>query len=786
MKKGLLFALLLLLGALTMSAEALTEAKASQVAKQFFTQNGRRLAPGQHQTAQFTLVASAGRTADVNDYYVFNRDTNGGYVIVAGDDLAVPVLGYSDSGAFDVNNIPANMQWWLEQYQQELEYLRQHPGEARQMAPLTNSVQPLVTTYWNQSAPYNNMCPTYTSSGKTSRAVTGCVATAMAQIMNYHEWPVRGTGSHSYTCNVGGVTRKTLSVDFSQSTYQWDKMLDIYGSNSPSDCNDAVAKLMSDVGISVDMDYGSSSGALSEDVPDALKYYFGYDEGISIMYRDYLGIEVWESMLRAELDAARPIYYSGATSSGGHAFVFDGYDTDGYFHINWGWGGMSNGYFVVSMLNPREQGIGSFAGGYNSRQAAVIGIQPAVSGHTNEDLSGVCSMSPTEDSVLLGNETELALNYAGMQGAKTWESLYWGVVITDMNGNIVGEPQWSADASGISSGVGYRASVSLMPPTDLQPGNYQVKLAFLADETVMKEFIGNAVDMRVEGNTAYFNTSTDADLSLSSIENTDLYANQAFEVNAVIANAGAEYFDNIYVALINTAGSVKMKSAAMKVAIAHNGTFAFKTECTASVTAGDYRLAILDASNHVIGETPVTVKSASQAASLQLIGNVVPQATVMPRNNIQASAQVKNNGGIFVGRLELIIAPADAMTVRELVQSDLITIEPGETKTVNFKTEMVAEVGETFRMAMRDPSRSDAYYLWNSNFVSFQIGEPQAPAVRGDVDGDDVIDIADINAVVALMLGDGINDYKQRADVDNDGEIDIADINNIIAIILSN
>lgn len=302
----------------------------------------------------------------------------------------------------------------------------------------------------------------------------------------------------------------------------------------------------------------------------------------------------------------------------------------------------------------------------------------------------------------------------------------------------------------------------------------------------MKEFIGNAVDMRVEGNTAYFNTSTDADLSLSSIENTDLYANQAFEVNAVIANAGAEYFDNIYVALINTAGSVKMKSAAMKVAIAHNGTFAFKTECTASVTAGDYRLAILDADNQVIGSVPVTVKAASQAASLQLIGNVVPQATVMPRNNIQASAQVKNNGGIFVGRLELIIAPADAMTVRELVQSDLITIEPGETKTVNFKTEMVAEVGETFRMAMRDPSRSDAYYLWNSNFVSFQIGEPQAPAVRGDVDGDGVVDIADINAVVALMLGDGINEYKQRADVDNDGEIDIADINNIIAIILSN
>ncbi len=386
-------------------AASITATQAQAVAQQFVSHRQARLAPGARQSLPLHLAHEGRSAAGTADYYVFNRGADGGYVVVAGDDQLLPVWGYSDAGSFDASDMPDGLRYWLGEYQRQLQWLRQHPeARPRKAAKIEgNGVQPLLRTLWNQCKPYNNLCPTVNySSGMQAygnRAPSGCVATATAQLMNYYRWPERGTGSHSYVCRVTYDNswqgyRTTLSANFSESTYDWDAMADVYyfeggdyntvyarglddaqGTVATQAQQNAVARLMSDLGVALEMSYGTKgSGAMSEDVPKVLATYFHYGRGV-FLQRDYFDGD-WDACLRQELDEARPLYYSGQANDGGHAFVLDGYDTDGYFHVNWGWGGRSNGYFVTTLLSPSDQGIGSFEGGYNTRQSAIAHLQP--------------------------------------------------------------------------------------------------------------------------------------------------------------------------------------------------------------------------------------------------------------------------------------------------------------------------------------------------------------------------------------------------------------------------
>ena len=310
------------------------------------------------------------------DYYVFNRGNGGGYIVVTGDDRTVPVWGYSTCGTFDYESLPDNEKWWLSEYQRQLQYLRDHPdATARKFSTLSTSVDPLLSTKWNQCAPYNDRCPATPDCGNASynnRAPTGCTATAMAQIMKKHEWPKVGTGQNTYTCkvewsdNYGSSHSYTayLSSDFSRSNYQWSQMLDNYPNDFNSFSNEqreSIAKLMSDIGIAVNTDYGdveiSGSSAGNEDVKLAFKRFFKYDA--ELYNRSDYDDDVWDANLRSELDRGLPIWYRGSRkvnllNYSGHAFVLDGYDVEGRFSINWGWGGMADKYYFSSLLQPME------------------------------------------------------------------------------------------------------------------------------------------------------------------------------------------------------------------------------------------------------------------------------------------------------------------------------------------------------------------------------------------------------------------------------------------------
>jgi len=309
-------------------------------------------------------------------------NTHNGYVLVGADERLPEVLGYSDSGAFEPDNLPPAFRFWMQCYEEEMAAQTTSNNIKRVASNLqTTAVEPLVTSKWNQSAPYNNYAPAYNDEG--SKCVTGCVATAMAQIMYFYKKPAKGTGSHSYLwiCTEPVGKSATLSANFGQTNYDWANMIDSYKSGYTDAQANAVATLMYHCGVSVDMGFGQSSGAFTNKVPEALNTYFGYDANYQRIQKIMYSADSLNAIVHAELAANRPVLVSGANDEGGHAFVCDGCDNKGYFHINWGWGGSNDGYFLLTALNPRgAQGIGGTTQGYNKGTSFFIGLQPAKTG----------------------------------------------------------------------------------------------------------------------------------------------------------------------------------------------------------------------------------------------------------------------------------------------------------------------------------------------------------------------------------------------------------------------
>ena len=485
--------LTMLLAALCLSnagAANLTASQAQAVAQQFLSSNATMRAPAKGGTALSLAYEAKASTGDP-DFYVFNRGTDAGYILVAGDDMALPVLGYSDTGAFDYDQLPENAKWWLSQYQKEMNWLRNHPGTQPRQAPqLTTSVAPLMATLWDQTDPFNRQCPTYSSWWGNQRCATGCVATATAQIMKYHQWPAKGKGSHSYDATItnssGGTSTQTLSANFAQSTYQWGQMINDYRGSFTNTQANAVAKLMSDVGIAVEMNYGPSSGTSSYKAYQALKTYFDYDASMRFVMRDFINLDEWELMLRNELDAGRPVYYSGSGTEGGHAFVFDGYDNRGYFHVNWGWSGTSNDYYASTLLTPPTLGTGGYEGGFNSNQDAIIGIKPNEGGVGDEEpLQGyMSSFTTAAESATLGSSVDFDMSGVTFLGDGTWNSLYWGITITNAEETQTITSRAIVNASDIEVGSTYGASgLPFTLPSNMTNGEYHVYSIYSMDNT---------------------------------------------------------------------------------------------------------------------------------------------------------------------------------------------------------------------------------------------------------------------------------------------------------------
>lgn len=360
--------------------------------------------------------------------YIFDRPASSGYLIVSADDTATPLLGYADSGSFDANNMPPQLEWWLSEYASQIDYASAN-GIKNTYAPIANKkeIAPLVKTKWNQGTPYNNLCP----SVNNIKCPSGCVATAMAQVMKFWNYPEVGTGRVTATLPSGGTGEGFINL--AQKPFDWNNMIDSYsGYDYTNEQGNAVATLMQAAGYAAKMNYApGGSGALSINAAISLSKNFKYNPNIQYLQRLYFNASEWNEIVYNELAAGRPILYGGQSTSVGHEFVCDGYDGNGYFHFNWGWGGMSDGYFILDALNPNSVGTGGGAGGgYNSRQDIIIGIQPS-SVETDVYLTQFGNLSASAS----GSNISLALNYNGNVG--NWVNAGISAVKVRMGAEIV-------------------------------------------------------------------------------------------------------------------------------------------------------------------------------------------------------------------------------------------------------------------------------------------------------------------------------------------------------------
>ena len=348
--------ILLLAGILSMSAQQVTKETALSKATQFFNQSNVVSRRAARKVPQFTLANNR------NEFYVFNDEANGGYVIVSGEERMPDVLGYSYTGHFDAENMPCNMKAWLEDYAAQVAYLRTHPEipASRRTMPERDEISPLLTCHFNQNKYYNEKCPIVNG----EHCWTGCVATAMAQIMYYYQWPKQTTDViPAYTTLTNKIDIPAIPV----TSIDWDNMLEKYNRKDYSDKQiDAISTLMLLCGTSVKMDYGlDESAAYTYSAAEAFLKYFDYDDFLEYLSRTKWNFEDWEQTIYNELNSSRPVFYSGSGIGSGHAFILDGYK-EGFFHVNWGWGGNRDDYFLLTDLN-----------GYNYQQEAIVGIQAA-------------------------------------------------------------------------------------------------------------------------------------------------------------------------------------------------------------------------------------------------------------------------------------------------------------------------------------------------------------------------------------------------------------------------
>lgn len=378
-------------------------------------------------------------------YYVFNF--NNGFVIVSAEDAAQPIIGYSTEQVFEIPDSKSPVAFWLSKRQDEIQYLKEQNINAtlniisdwNRLTYSSNfnkvnssnsaTLAPLLSSKWNQSPNYNAMCP--------GLSVTGCVATTMAQIMRYWQYPAHGTGSSSYMSNYG-----ILSKNYAASIYNWNNMpMVLSGPNAD------VALINYDCGVSVEMDYsptGSGAYVINLDNPISAEHsyitYFSYDPSTILgVYRSSYSDPTWISMLKSDLDLSRPVQYAGFGPQGGHTWVCDGYDQNNFFHMNWGWGGSSNGYFNIDVLNPS-------GGDFSSWQQALFGIIPIA---TNAIDAGVLSISPTANGCTnnqyaptikfrnygINPLTSCTINYKLDNGAT--QSVAWtGSLVTGQSDNV--------------------------------------------------------------------------------------------------------------------------------------------------------------------------------------------------------------------------------------------------------------------------------------------------------------------------------------------------------------
>lgn len=707
MKKALLFVIGLMLTS-TLLAGPVGKEEAKAKALTFLggkvgTAEGRAKAPLQQELS----LASTG-----DAYHVFNIGSDGGFVIVSASDLTPDIIGYTDEGAFDANNIPDNMKAWLQGYADQIAWAEANgepaasESKVRRAPAVKSAIAPLIQTKWDQKSPYNGMVP--------SGCVTGCVATAMAQMLYYC---ANKPGFPQGTTNVipeyndgNGHTMGPCSV----TTFEWANMQLSYSSSSTDVQKTAVAKLMLYCGASVNMRYGSTSSATSMYVAEALNKYFGYDHHLKNVYRAQYSNAGWEDLMYNEIVSGRPVLYGGKSSGGGHAFICDGYSEDGYFHINWGWGGTHDGYYLLSVVNPDKggSGSGSAADGYSMLQDAVIGFEKPESGFVEEDANLTCQGYSYTGGDVLKSSPNFSFGYtAQVKSELTYTyDIYLGIGVYNESDAFVGGSSYGSPYTFPPSGVSdFSGSFTLNTSIFSAGHTYKIKPMIKVgsgDWTACKGTDLYYVQATVDEDKIVFEDKV-ANYNLKATEVklvTDGMANSPQTITAKITNTGtAPYRSILYLFVSGT--KVSGNDVCVEPGESVMATFAYEPTSTGApvlkittdeagtnpiIIEGGYSVTITTGGNN----TPaLTFSSLTDALNLVTVSGVKKFLGKKAKGTIN----VKNETGTnYVGKVCVLIKNNNTGVRYE--EDQPLVVMAGATVPVSFEYDL--------------DNASDSYYGW--------------------------------------------------------------------------
>lgn len=592
--------------------------------------------------------------------YVFSRP--GSYYVVSADDKAEALLGYADN-SFDPANIPPSLKWWLGEYARQIEAASENSATPRKaLRAQREAIAPMVKTIWDQDAPYNNMCPLFSD----GRAVTGCAATAMAQVMKYFNYPEKGKGAKTYVTN-----GKIITLNFANITFDWQNMLNAYhGVNATEAQTKAVAQLMYACGVSVNMSYSAiQSGATDMVVPNALVNYFNYDKGVRYFMRDYYTIAQWEDLIYNQLATCGPVQYSGQSNEGGHSFVCDGYSSDGYFHINWGWSGMSDGYYLLTALEPDQQGIGGSLSGFDYQQSVVGEVREPVSGSTvYPELYAVSQFNIPATSVGYGG----AIN-VNSQIANYSYTTFKGTLGLKFVNQSSGAVSYAKCASSIQLKQGYLAEGYAVTMPVKGTGKYTVTPAVMTEDgkwydVPVKKAYANSYTFSIAASKVTITPNNPGTLRAEDLNvKTKIYLTQDFNLTATVRNNNSEgLYATIAPAIISNntilaTGEYMFVSlnAGESTEIDYVGAFTTDNE---SWTPGGckFQLCFIDTETKqpISDAIDVTVYN-KPANTIVAVSNFTIEGGLnnVDATNIKFTGSVKCRLGYFGGRLDIAIFP---------------------------------------------------------------------------------------------------------------------------------
>ena len=551
-----------LIMSIVMMAGDVTSEQAEQLARQFLTKH-RPATKSQRMRMASRKQLPMTAAHDGAAYYVFNVGDNNGFVMVSGDDRTPAILGYTDKGAFNDKELPSHMKAWFDGYADQIAYLKRTDGryEAPRLRGGFTPIAPLIQSTWGQGAPYNDLCPTHPTTGE--RTVTGCVATALAQVINYHKYPSQTKAP------IPAYTTKDLKISIPQTditTIDWDNMLNSYNGTETAAQKNAVATLMALCGQATKMNYnvkavGGSGTDGTLDVP-ALQKYFGFDKTVQAIYRNSFSTAEWEETIYNELKAGRPVLYGGSSTSGGHAFIVDGYDDNGLFHINWGWNGNDDHYFLLSVLNPYNNtaiGSNSSDDGFSFGQEAMIGIQHG----TNETVSQRLSIYDmwVENESKTFTRTAKTEDFTGIKIASQIYNMsgdshgfYFGLVLYDNNGEELGLLT-SVDCETLDYGFGGTYILdNIAFGADMEDGEYKIVAICQEYNTEDGEFCWGSnfyqIKATISGNTLTLTEPT-KNLTATMAAQGSAIVNKTVTIQAQITNHGTDWNDYVFLFVDN-------------------------------------------------------------------------------------------------------------------------------------------------------------------------------------------------------------------------------------------